>query len=459
MSTPAPRAGWLIPLAVLVLILDLVALIKRPPWFHGGTVPYRVLAEAPKLPEVKKRAENRELVDQLIREMTLEQKIGQLLLVGGWSDYPAKNIAAIHDWHLGNIAVTSRDASELAALAEGISDSQETALAANNGVPLLVATTQEGGAFDALTSGSLTHLPAAADLGEYAEALEIERGYSYIGAELKSLGINTCLAPLMDIGSVAQSPLVADKRVWGRSASLVTHDAIAAIAGLQNGGIAACARNFPGMGATPVDANRVLPVIDYSQKDIEASDLVPFQSAVRQEVALVMVGHVCYPLIQGQRRAPAWTSELLVQHLLRDQMKYAGVVMTADLAADSVDQGDETLVDHGLQALKAGCDLLYFTGGADRAAVLAAGLLTATQNGDLSEDVIDTAVARILRLKTAYKLFDTVKEPPTYLASGVIPELAAHQQGIGQLFENMELRQNPNQERQVKVGLPGAAAI
>lgn len=453
MTVRTPAVPWLNTIAVLVLCLDLWALLVVPPALRSETVPQRVLDFARELPTVKRRAGDREMVAGLVRSLSLEQKIGQLLVIGGWEDPQTEIPDAISRWHAGNIALDSTGLAGLQDVAELTRDLQAAALPSNGGVPLLIAARQEGGAYDALRVPGLARLPSPADLGEYAKAEEIERAFGYVAGELSALGINAVLTPNLDLASEASNPMSEGERLFGASTRVVTESGIAAIAGLQNGGVVACARQFPGIGPATTDTTRNIATIRLSLNDLEATDLEPFRRAISSEVAMIQVGSACYPLIQGERQEPAYQSRAIVQSLLRAQLQFTGVIVTGDLADPAVDAGPESRLDRGISALKAGCDLLVYTGGAEGGEALADGLVEAVTAGSLPIEVVDAAVTRILHLKSAYELFTLAEQPSVFLASGELPDRLVHRQGIGQLYENMELRQNPNQEQRVVRGL------
>lgn len=452
MAGPTPVVPWLNALALLVLGLDILALTVIPPALRHDTVPQQVLNFAEHLPTIRRRSGDSELVSQLVRSLSLEQKVGQLLLVGGWEAPTSEIPEAVQQWHLGNLVLTDEGLQGLQDLAELTRDSQEVARSQNAGVPLLIAAQQEGGGYDALRVPGLVRLPSPGDLGEYAKAEEVERAYGYLAGELAALGINTVLAPNLDLAMEARNPLAEEERLFGASSRVVTQSGLAAIAGLQNGGVLACARQFPGVGAATTDVSRSLTLIRLSLNDLESSDLEPFRKAISNEVALIQVGPACYPLLQGERHEPAFQSRAMVQSLLRDRLQYTGVVVTGDLADPAADQDASTRLDRAIAALKAGCDLLLYTGGAEGAEALAEGLVEAVTTGTLPVEIVDTAVSRILRLKSAYELFAAIQDPPVFLATGELPDRQVHRQGIGQLYENMEFRQNPNQAAKVVRG-------
>ncbi len=217
---------------------------------------------------------------------------------------------------------------------------------------ILIAVDEEGG-FVTQLAPELPVPPAARVLGRAASELEIERIAATVGGWLCALGVDVNFAPVLDVDSASANPVIGP-RSFGREPHRVARAAAASLRGYREGGVLACAKHFPGHGATDVDSHLALPVCDADRATLEARELVPFREALHL-APMVMTAHVRYPALDPA--LPATLSPAIVGGLLRGAMGARNVVVTdwmemkgvADIAAGG---------DGLLAALAAGCDLV-----------------------------------------------------------------------------------------------------
>ncbi len=343
-------------------------------------------------------------VPALLASLTVEEKIGQLLMpqVFGRSgsatgDDATLNLSAhgsaspteiVAEHHLGGVIYLADNIANAQQVRAFSRDLQETATGAN-GIGLLVAVDQEGGRISRL-SDEMSAFPSAADLAGDADQVRVA---SYVtGQQVQQQGINVVLAPVADVLDPA-TPSFIDDRSFGDDPAEVARMVGAAVDGLQDAGVAAAVKHWPGHGATPVDSHRLLPSLDIAPDLWEARERVPFEAAIDRDVAIVLVGHLALPQLDASGD-PATVSPYLINELLRRQLGFDGVVMTDALnmgAVASIPER-ELVVD----AVLAGVDIVLIPPSLSEAT---SALRDAVADGTISEARLDASVARVLRLK------------------------------------------------------------
>ncbi len=221
----------------------------------------------------------------------------------------------------------SPDASQIKRL---IADCQAIA-AERLGRPMTVAIDQEGGPVKRLPE-PFGQYPAASSYGPEGEEAVYEWGLDQ-GRELKGLGITMNLAPVVDVNTLGERGMMRE-RAYGTDPETVSRLTSAAIRGLHDAGIAACAKHFPGIGHSTLDSHLHLPVVERTKEELFACELVPFRAVVEQGVEAIMVGHLVYPALDRDR--PASLSPKIMRELLRDEMGYQGLIVTDDLEMGAV---------------------------------------------------------------------------------------------------------------------------
>lgn len=230
---------------------------------------------------------------------------------------------------------------------------------APTGVPLIVAIDQEGGRVQRLRE-PWTEWPPMRTLGDVDDlelTAEVARAVS---RELVDLGITLDFAPVVDVDTNPDNPVIGD-RSFGRTSDRVARHAVAFIEAMQRAGVAACAKHFPGHGDTATDSHFELPRLDHTVERLRATELPPFAAAAQAEVASMMTAHVLFPAIDGKRPA---TLSPEVMALLREELGYDGVVFTDDLEMKAMaDHFRPEQIVHG--CLESGVDALLVCHRAD----------------------------------------------------------------------------------------------
>jgi len=270
------------------------------------------------------------------------------------------------------------------------------------GRPFLVSVDQEGGRVMRLRD-PCTDLPPMRDLGAADDPALARRLGAVLGRELRALGFDLDFAPVLDVDTNPANPVIGD-RSFGRSAAQVAALGSEAILGLQEAGVAACGKHFPGHGDTSQDSHEELPRLSHDPSRLEAVELPPFQAAIRAGVASIMSAHVIFEALDPVY--PATMSRPALDGILRDRWGYDGVVISDDLEMKAIADhfGIEEAVVRGVNA---GVDLFLVchTPALQNEAIDR--LIAAVERGDVSlarvEEAgrrIDALVSRFVRPKS-----------------------------------------------------------
>jgi beta-N-acetylhexosaminidase len=328
--------------------------------------------------------------------MTVREKIGQLFMIGFVGTSVASEDAEfLRTYKPGGVILFSRNLESIGQIVELTNDLQQC----NSKSPLLISIDQEGGRVSRLPAG-FTIFPPCEVLGRCNSAELTYAAAATIAKELRAVGINMNMAPVLDVNSNPKNPIIGD-RAFGATPDLVSDLGVLTIAGLQDNLVVACGKHFPGHGDTTTDSHKELPVVDASRERLDAMELVPFRRAAAAGVAAMMTAHVLYKTLDAQR--PATLSPLIVTRLLRDQLGYDGVVLTDDLEMHAIID-HYGMADAAVRAVQAGCDVLLICKDREREVEAFEAIERSVAAGDITMDRLDQSVARIQRLKQRYVL-------------------------------------------------------
>ncbi len=335
---------------------------------------------------------------QYAAAMTDREKIGQLVMFGfsgtkAVSDEFAKILA---DYAVGNvilygpnIARDDRDGGfdRCARLTEDIRAHSD------GKIPLLISTDVEGGNVTRFRwrNGTKSADALGADNDAEAARLQFER----IATALFDVGINTDLAPVLD---VAKSPLKTflGKRIISSREDVAARIGCACIEGIQTGGCLSVVKHFPGHGATTADSHDTTPVVKKTLEELEAYELHPFRQAVAAGVDGIMVAHILYPEIDPDYIASQ--SAILITDLLRGEMGFEGVVMSDDFRMNGL-RSRGSLEQAAVRFILAGGDLILCGANHSYQRSILKGLTDAVADGTISEERLNESVARVLAAK------------------------------------------------------------
>lgn len=335
-------------------------------------------------------------IERLLDSLPLADRIAQLVMpwvAGGYAAADDPAFVRAERWvdslHVGGVIVSIGPPTELAAKLNRL---QQRAR-----IPLLVASDLESGTSFRLAGG--TPFPpnmGVAAGGRDADAYEIGRVTALEG---RAVGIHLAFAPVADVNSNPANPII-NTRSFGEDPALVARFVRAAVRGLEDHGMMATVKHFPGHGDTDVDSHLALPHLGADWSRLDAVELVPFRAAVAAGVTGVMSGHIALPGIALPDR-PATLAPSVLTGVLRDSLGFRGLTVTDAMNMAGV-AGTFGAGEAAVLALEAGADLLLQP--ADPAEVIAA-VESAVRSGRLSEERIDRSARRILELKQRAGLF------------------------------------------------------
>ncbi|MBS1153347.1 MAG: Beta-hexosaminidase [Myxococcaceae bacterium] len=334
-----------------------------------------------------------------LKRMTLEQKIGQLMMVGfGGQTMDPKIEELVKGLQVGGICIFKRNIADPAQLAR-FNDALRELLA--DGVPPFIAVDQEGGNVVRISDG-VTVLPGNMALGATRSSkLAWEAGKAQ-GEDLRRLGFNMNLAPVLDVNLNPLNPVIGI-RSFSDQVSLVSQMGADFVRGQQESNIVTIAKHFPGHGSVDADSHRGLPVLEETEAEV-LTGLEPFLAAMKVGLDGVMTAHIAVPKITGDG-LPATLSRPILTGLLRERLGFGGLVLTDELEMEAIVER-YGVGKAAVMALNAGADMVLIPWRAEKKAEVHAALLEAAQNGELSAQRLDEAVTRILELKLKRGVFE-----------------------------------------------------
>ncbi|WP_416295567.1 glycoside hydrolase family 3 N-terminal domain-containing protein [Paenibacillus illinoisensis] len=350
--------------------------------------------------------------DKLISYMTVSEQVGQMLMpdIRQWNGKVTTTVneglkSSIHNQDLGGLILFDKN----------IVDTRQVTTFTHNlqmesgDIPMFLGIDQEGGVIKRIPGG--TNLPGQMALGATGDSALAEAAGLLTGEELKALGLNINFAPVLDINSNPDNPIIG-MRSFSSDADLVTRLGLATITGLRQSGVIAAVKHFPGHGDTMVDSHLGLPVLTHNRERLDSVELKPFQAAIENGVEMIMTAHIAFPPIDneqvtslkdGQRvPVPATLSKKVLNGLLREELGYEGIIISDAFTMDGIAEhfGEDQAVE---RAVNAGVDIILMP---QNSAAAHQTLVNAVKNGTIPIETIHASVERILELKAKYGLFE-----------------------------------------------------
>jgi len=265
------------------------------------------------------------------------------------------------------------------------------------GRPLVLSLDQEGGKVARLRQG-FSELPSMRALGETNSASLTREVGALIGSELRAVGFDMNYAPVLDIDTNPDNPVIGS-RSFGRTPELVAELGVALAAGLESAGVAACGKHFPGHGDTHQDSHLELPRLSHSRERLEQVELKPFAAAIAAGIPSLMTAHVIFEPLDSVY--PATMSRAVLHGLLREQLKYDGLIVSDDLEMRAITE-HYSLEETVLRGLDAGVDQFLCCHTAELAERAIEIVVHAVERGTLSRDTLTAANRRIHTLAARY---------------------------------------------------------
>ena len=332
-----------------------------------------------------------------------EERAGQLIMVGVETAGPRlASIDAVSTHHVGNVFIAGQTHAGAEAI-RGVVDAM-TALVGpdtTHGTPLLVATDQEGGQVQVLQGSGLSTIPSALEQAAMPAQDLRARALTW-GQELADVGVTMNLAPVADLVDIpdpsANAPIGAWEREYGNDPATVLDHATAFAQGMEEAGVIAVYKHFPGLGRVGANTDTASDVTDGTTAPSGDAAVSVFADAIGGGARVVMVSSAVYPLIDDS--SPAVFSPAVVTDMLRGELGFTGVVITDDVsAAAQVQEWDPG--QRAVRAVRAGCDIVLASGDPSTAIDMVRALVDQARDDPAFADRIDQSAARVLDLKTA----------------------------------------------------------
>lgn len=371
-------------------------------------------------------------VENLLKSMSLEQKVNQMMMVdfrywgstdeeatanGGFTEMNDEVREIVEEYNFGAIIYFAQNMVETEQVYKLTQDLQAAATK-DGGIPMIISCDQEGGSVYRLNTG--TALPGNMALGATGNTEYAYAAGNIIGSELASLGVNTTLAPVVDVNNNANNPVIG-LRSYSDNADLVGEMASAVIAGLADNGVIGCAKHFPGHGDTETDSHYGLPSVDKDLETLLDCELKPYEIAIEQGIEMIMTAHILYPQLESDKilsnktgeeeSLPATMSDDIITGLLKGEMGFEGIVTTDAMnmagISDKWDQVQSVVI-----AIQAGVDMIcmpcviYCKDDMKAYDAIIDGVIAAVEDGTIPESRIDDAVTRILTVKENRGILD-----------------------------------------------------
>lgn len=364
-------------------------------------------------------------VQDLLASMSVRDKVTQMLMVDfrKWgsnaeeaADFTEMNdevFSIVQEYNFGAVILFSNNVKETEQTFR-LTQALQEAATLDQGIPLMITVDQEGG--NVVRLGSGTALPGNMALG----ATYAANGTKYakqagqiIGSELSVLGINTNLAPVVDVNNNANNPVIG-LRSFGDDPDMVGALASAMVEGMAEYGVIGTAKHFPGHGDTATDSHYGLPIVNKSLDELAQNELKPFRILISYGIEMIMTAHILYPALEDDQilstktgeleSLPATMSDDILTNLLKEEMGFEGIVVTDAMnMAGITDKWD--IVQASVISIQAGTDMicmptrLYCKEDLANLDAVIDGIVKAVEDGEIPMARIDDAVTRILTVK------------------------------------------------------------
>lgn len=325
----------------------------------------------------------------------MRKELGQMFIAGfDGTEPPADLLREIADGGIGGVILfrrNIRDPRQVASLCRTLHEAAPG--------PFLITVDQEGG--DVFRLGEpFTVFPEARELGRAGSEARVRRVGRAVARELRAVGINCNHAPVVDVDTNLLNPIIG-ARSFSQDPEVVARLGVAMIEGLQESGVAATAKHFPGHGDTSRDSHLEMPVVDHSRDRLSRVELTPFRRAAEAGVAMIMTAHVLYTSLDPVR--PATLSPLIINDIMRGEIGYDGVVITDSLAMKAI--SDRWGTGRAcIEAVRAGVDLLLCTDDLETALTGRSALEEALNAGEVGEELLIGPIRRIEGLKSRFRI-------------------------------------------------------
>ena len=335
---------------------------------------------------------------ETISNMSLDEKIGQLVISGFYGTTLDENILKlIKEDKISGVILFNRnvkDSSTLLSLNNSLKESNK-----NNKLPLFISVDEEGGLVTRMPK-DIKRLPTNKYIGSLNNKDLSYKVGEILGEQLSYFGFNMNFAPVLDINSNPNNPVIGD-RSFGNNKDTVAILGTSTMKGIQSKNIISVVKHFPGHGDTSVDSHVNLPVVNYDINRLNSFEFVPFKTAIQNGADAVMVGHILLPKIDS--KYPSSMSYEIVTNILRKDLGFNGLVVSDDMTMGAITK-NYSIEESSIKAINAGVDLLLVCQKYENTENVLKALKEAALNGTISKERLDNALYNIISIKKKYLL-------------------------------------------------------
>lgn len=332
-------------------------------------------------------------VDSVMQTLTPEQRMAQLFMVAAYSNKGESHQqlieGLIEEYHIGGLMFMQGGPIRQARLTNRYQSISN--------VPLMIAQDAEWGL--SMRIDSTLRFPWQMTLGAIQDEEWVYRMGLEIGRQCKRLGVHVNFAPVVDVNSNPENPII-NNRSFGEDPQRVSDLGIAYMQGLQDAGVLACAKHFPGHGDTDADSHKTLPIVNHTKGRLDSIDLIPFKQMIQSGLGSMMVAHLYIPSIDDTENLASTLSPKLVNGLLKEELGFEGLVFTDALNMKGVSKFYEP-GEVDVKALLAGNDVLLFAQDVPKAIEKIAEAVVKKQ---ITQEEIDARCRKILMAKKWFGL-------------------------------------------------------
>ena len=342
--------------------------------------------------------EEKEPIDDKINSMTLDEKIGQMIITGfNGSEYNDDMDRLINEYKVGGVILFARNIEDSNQMIELTRALQEN----NNNIPLFISIDEEGGRVSRLPD-DVEKFPSAFTIGLINNQQTAYENGKEIGYTLKRLGINLDYAPVLDIYSNENNTVIGD-RAFSKEESIVSTMGIATMEGIEDADIIPVVKHFPGHGDTEVDSHYGLPIVYKTLEELRNFEFIPFVKAIESGCDVIMVSHIILNEVDSSN--PASLSKIVISDLLRKDLEFDKVVITDDMSMGAI-TSIMSIEEACIKSIEAGCDILLLGNAYEEIEQVIDSIKLKIYNGEISEEHINKSVNRILELKEKYNVME-----------------------------------------------------